>query len=185
MLKKNKHLASFFCSCVVSVGFFPIKMMIQNHSLFIDDAEVAEYNGKNNKEILRFLIFEICLIWYTLKSEKYEQHFFFRPISMEKNSGTFQISRKNHHPPGLHPLTPHAFGLRTLASQVLAQRHSRIACYSVGSRTITPRNHNSKNKNRKNQIVDYDHLYVFKTYLNKKQYHGWYLFTVSWTKLKW
>jgi len=29
-----------------------------------------------------------------------------------------------HPPPGLRPWTPHFFGLRTLASQVLAQRHS-------------------------------------------------------------
>jgi len=37
-----------------------------------------------------------------------------------------------------------------------------------------------KIKNQKNQIVDYaDHLYVFKTYLNIKQYHGQHFF---WTK---
>ena len=50
---------------------------------------------KNNKKFLRFLVFEMWSIWYTLKSEKYDQNFFFRPISMKKCSGTFQtIFRK-------------------------------------------------------------------------------------------
>ena len=65
--------------------------MIQNHSLFIDDAEGAEWKGKNNEKILRFLVFEIWSIWYTLKSEKYDYNFFSSDINADgfKNKKIF------------------------------------------------------------------------------------------------
>ena len=53
------------------------------------------------------------------------QHFFFLTFFF---TGSLAPPRP---PPGLYPWTPCIFGLMTLASQVLAQRHSRIACYSV------------------------------------------------------
>ena len=98
-------------TCKKKVCYFPIKdMQTQppslsfDHSLLIDDTEPLTHyrsygrcciNEINNKKILWFLAFEIWLIWYNLKSEKYDQKNYFRPISMKFCSGTFQtILRK-------------------------------------------------------------------------------------------
>ena len=59
------------------------------------------------------------------------QKIFFIHLVKNGKKKLLSIWLKCSAPPGLRPWTPHVFGLRTLASQVLAQRHSRIACYSV------------------------------------------------------
>ena len=76
-----------------------------------------------------------------------------------------------HPRPGLRAWTPHAFGLRALTSQVPAQRHSRIACYSV-CWSVTHHNSNTRViMTQKIKIVGKIRLWITLTLLYSK--HIW------------